>query len=145
MNISYRQYEEHDLPGLAALNQELLAADGRRGQFTDAQLIARFREWLSNDHVLTVFIVGDELVGYVLYSIGVRDNDEKLVFIRHFIIKDEQRRKGYGRNALEYLTKHAWPKDAQVYVETREDNTPAITFWQHFGFRRFSCVLKLER
>jgi ribosomal protein S18 acetylase RimI-like enzyme len=140
----FRFSSESDFPAVAGLNRELLRVDGHERLFSDEQLCARFRRWLSEGHKLVVFEHEAEVVGYGLYVSGERDTGEKIIYLRHLVIRESHRRRGFGREAMMHLIRSFWPADAMICVETRESNAAAIHFWKSLNFKLFSCTFICE-
>lgn len=134
----YRFAGADDFTTICELNRELLADDGLADALSKEHLRDRFLKWLANGHEVLIFERGGAAIGYALYCVGKRETGERIVYLQHFIIGRNNRRKGLGREAMSQLLNCVWPKDAMVCVETRESNVAAIALWQSLGFTIYS-------
>lgn len=139
--LMYRVPQRADLRDIAELNRELLAQRGHENLFSTDELILRLSDFLSTGHDILMFEQDKALVGYVLYLVGKHEIAEKIVYVRHFVIRSSYRRKGFGRKAMMYLLDSAWPRDATPCVDVHETNGAALAFWRALGFRPYSYTL----
>ncbi len=81
---------------------------------------------------------GDNLVGYILYSLGVDDADIEII-----LTCPSHRRKGVA-SAL-YLTAEREIIESgkqKIFLEVRQSNEGAIALYERLGFNQVSCRKK---
>lgn len=84
-----------------------------------------------------IFLDGDLCVGYAI----VNDNASPL-YLKHFFIGREHRRKHYGKEAFETLMRElgADTMDLDVYLW----NSPGVAFWRSLGFKDRSMRMRYQ-
>ena len=132
-----RQATQHDALLLAQLNRQLIIAEGSDNPMDEAQLATRMLGFLAGSYQAWLFCVADEVVGYALVDMG-RDP----VYLRHFMIAESYRRRGYGRQAfgLLYQQLGAIP----LALDVLHTNPNGLAFWQALGFVPRSTNLRLS-
>ena len=113
MPLTLRSATPLDLPLLVQMNQELIEDEGSSNPMTAEQLESRMRRWLQTWEV-RLFLQETVVVGYTIYRIQKSEHDGKeTVYIRHYYICRNTRRKGLGREALALLRQQVFPKDTK--------------------------------
>ena len=135
--MDYRTASESDLPLLAELNQQLIHDEGYANPMSVAELENRMRGWLIRTYTAVMFLNDGNVVGYALYR-----NDDSGVFLRQFFICRAERRKGFGRAAVDLLLGRIWPDGAAVSLEALCANEAAIAFWRGVGFEDYALTLR---
>ena len=135
--MDYRTASEGDLPLLAELNQQLIHDEGYANPMSVAELENRMRGWLIRAYTAVMFLNDGNVVGYALYR-----NDDSGIFLRQFFICRAERRKGFGRAAVDLLLGRIWPDGAAVSLEALCANEAAITFWRAVGFEDYALTLR---
>ncbi len=132
-----RQATQHDALLLAQLNRQLIIAEGSDNPMDEAQLATRMLGFLVGSYQAWLFCVADEVVGYALVDMG-RDP----VYLRHFMIAESYRRRGYGRQAfgLLYQQLGAIP----LALDVLHTNPNGLAFWQALGFMPRSINLRMS-
>jgi GNAT superfamily N-acetyltransferase len=132
-----RQATQKDTLLLAQLNRQLIIAEGSDNPMDEAQLATRMLGFLAESYQAWLFCVGGEVVGYALVDMG-RDP----VYLRHFMIAESYRRRGYGRQAfgLLYQQLGAIP----LALDVLQTNPNGLAFWQALGFMPRSTNLRLS-
>ena len=132
-----RQATQKDTVLLAQLNRQLIIAEGSDNPMDEAQLATRMLGFLAGTYQAWMFVVADEVVGYALVDMG-RDP----VYLRHFMIVDIMRRRGYGRLAfgLLYDQLGAIP----LSLDVLQTNPGGLAFWQSLGFAVRSSNLRIS-
>ncbi len=97
--MDFRIATATDIPQLAFLNAALIRDEGHRNRLTVAELEARMRKFLNENYVAVVFIEDGKTAGYALYRIDEEDG----VFLRQFFVVPHARRRGLGREAVQWL------------------------------------------
>ena len=59
-------------------------------------------------------------------------------------VERAMRRSGVGRQALAWLTAHAWPAAARLRVEVLTATPEATAFWRAVGFADYCLTLERE-
>lgn len=140
MPLTFRFATGSDLPLVAQMNEELLQAQGSTHEMSVRELVDRLAKWLAEGHRIVLWELESQPIGYALFSYGERLG-ERLVYLRHFLVKKEHRRKGYGRRAMQHLQREIWPRGIPVYVDTSYTNRDALEFWESLQFEIFSLTL----
>lgn len=132
-----RQATQKDTVLLAQLNRQLIIAEGSDNPMDEAQLATRMLGFLAESYQAWLFWVADEVVGYALVDMG-RDP----VYLRHFMIVDIMRRRGYGRLAfgLLYDQLGAIP----LALDVLHTNPNGLAFWHALGFVPRSTNLRIS-
>ena len=132
-----RQATQHDALLLAQLNRQLIIAEGSDNPMDEAQLATRMLGFLAGSYQAWLFWVADAVVGYALVDMG-RDP----VYLRHFMIAESYRRRGYGRQAfgLLYQQLGAIP----LALDVLHTNPNGLAFWQALGFMPRSINLRMS-
>lgn len=128
-----------DAPALAAMNQDLIRAEGHRNRMTPTELEGRMAEWLAGDYRAVVFEDGGQAVGYALFR-----SEPDYVYLRQFYVRPDFRRRGVGRGALDWLRRHTWAEAARVRIEVLVGNATGIAFWRAVGFGDYSLTMEWE-
>lgn len=80
----------------------------------------------------TVGLNHQEVVGYVGINIVAPDSD-----IQTIAVSPGFQQQGLGRRLMEHAFAAARQRGCtQMFLEVREDNTPALAMYEHFGFER---------
>jgi GNAT superfamily N-acetyltransferase len=136
--MDYRFAQLDDSLLLAKLNQQLIEDEGHRNPMTLTELECRMREWLKEQYQAVLFQRGEEPRGYALFR---READH--VYLRQFFVCREHRRQGIGRNAINWLRRHAWADAPRVRLDVLVGNAPGIAFWRSVGFHDYCLTLEL--
>ena len=134
--MEYRDASSADIELLARLNLQLIRDEGHRNPMTLAQLLVRMDNWLQGEYKAVLFEHDGATVGYALFR-----DDVEYVHLRQFFVTAQHRRKGLGRQAIEWLSAHHW-KDAPLRVEVLVGNEEAIAFWRAVGFTDYCLTLE---
>lgn len=131
--MKIRDITENDLDFLAGMNYQLIHDEGHRNPMSVDQLKDRMKEWLRTKYNAVLISSNGENVGYALW----RDEPEFL-YIRHFFISRQHRRKGIGRTAVKELKDTRW-SGKDIRLEVLVDNEAGSRFWRALGFKGY-CV-----
>ena len=115
-----------DLRRCAQLERELFAGED---PWSEAMFAA---ELDSGAHYLAARD-GDELVGYAGLALAGRPGDMEAE-VHTIAVAPEHRRRGIGQALLRGLLAHADAVHAEVFLEVRTDNDPAIALYEAHGF-----------
>ncbi len=144
MSLTIRPATLLDVPLLVKMNQELIEDEGSSNPMIPEQLESRMQRWLHSWHIF-LFLQDAIVVGYTIYRIQKSEHDGKeTVYIRHYYICRDTRRKGLGREALSLLRQQVFPKDAKIFLEVLWHNQRGRDFWESLGFGPYSMTMKLE-
>ena len=90
---------------------------------------------LHPDTLKAYCIYADEImVGFIMY--GPREDDPSLLWIDEMMISEGQRRRGYGRTALQAIFDDAKQQGySRVGLSTKPENVKAIHLYKSVGFR----------
>ncbi len=135
--MDYRMASASDAAALAKMNLLLIRDEGHRNRMSVAELEIRMAEWLAGEYSAVLFEETGQLVGYALYR-----SEAEYIYLRHFFVQPECRRRGIGRAALRWLHEHAWG-NGRVRVEVLVSNTSGIAFWRAAGFADYCLTLEM--
>ena len=133
-----RQATQNDSLLLAQLNRQLIIAEGSDNPMDEAQLATRMLGFLASTYQAWLFCVADDVVGYALVDMG-RDP----VYLRHFMIAESYRRRGYGRHAFGLL--HHQLGTIPLSLDVLQTNPGGLAFWQSLGFAVRSSNLQIHK
>lgn len=136
-NVSFRPAVEADLDLLAEWNQQLIQDESHRNTLDRPELRERMAKWLEGEYRGVIFIVAGETVGYAIYKEYVEE-----IYLRHFFIRRNLRRKGLGQAAMALLIQEIWPPK-RLTVEALSRNQTAIAFWRAMGFEEYSICFEI--
>jgi ribosomal-protein-alanine N-acetyltransferase len=128
MTIRLEPLQRKDLKRCAELERMIFAGE-------DPWSEAMFRAELNEGHYyLGAFVDGHGLVGYAGMSlVGGRDPEAS---VHNIAVDPAWRGRGVGRALLDALLARADEAHAQVFLEVRTDNAPAIALYEKHGFSR---------
>lgn len=142
--MTLREATLMDLPLLVKMNQELIEDEGSSNPMNAEQLEGRMRRWLHSWQIY-LFVQDKVVVGYTIYKIQNSEHDgQDTIYMRHFYICREVRRKGLGREALKRLKHEVFPINTKVYLEVLHHNQRGREFWEAMGFKPYSLTMKLD-
>ena len=116
-----------DCEYLAALNKELIHAEGSVNPMTIRELEYRMKDFLQTFYEAYFFIERDRVVGYALIKM-----DCEPLCLRQFLIIQEYRQRHYGKQAFQMLLSYL--KTDSVDIEVLSNNYQGIKFWEEMGF-----------
>ena len=137
--MHYHKATPDDAARLAALNCLLIRDEGHRNSMNLEQLTERMRGWLTGEYEAVLFEDIDTAIGYALFRC-----ETDFVDIRQFFVATEFRRRGIGRNALQWLREYAWPKSSRLRIEVLINNVPAREFWRAVGFHDYCITMEAD-
>ena len=127
-----------DVPLLAAWNQRLIRDEGHRNPMTVPTLAHRMQGWLETDFRAVLFVEAAEAVGYALYR-----PEADAIHLRHFFIRSESRRRGFGRAGFGLLRREIWPPGVRLTVNVLCHNAAGVAFWRAVGVRDYCLMLEI--
>jgi GNAT superfamily N-acetyltransferase len=129
-----------DVDLLAQLNRQLDEDEPHPYPLPLSELIGRMARWIAEgEYDVLLFRSADQLVGYAVWRA-----DEHGSYLRHFFICRDQRRRGWGRAAMQALCRDVFPKDRPVNIDAASGNKAGIAFWHAIGFQEFSVGMELK-
>ncbi len=137
--MQYRFAKVTDSRLLASMNQQLIQDENHRNPMNLAELERRMAEWLGGHYQAVVFEEENLACGYALF----RDEPEH-IYLRHFYVDRNHRRRGIGRAAVGWLCRHVWNDDRRIRVDVLVGNEAGIAFWKSVGFGEYSLALEKE-
>jgi GNAT superfamily N-acetyltransferase len=126
-----------DIPELASLNAALIRDEGHRSRMTVAELEVRMRKFFDEGYVAVLFSEGGRTAGYALYR-----SDEEGVYLRQFFIAEHARRKGLGREAVQWLCANVWQDAERITLQVLLNNQRGIDFWRAVGFGDYCLTME---
>ena len=132
-----RQATQKDTVLLAQLNRQLIIAEGSDNPMDEAQLATRMLGFLAESYQAWLFWVADDVVGYALVDMGCDP-----IYLRHFMIVDTLRRRGYGRQAFGLLYQQLG--GIPLALDVLHTNPNGLAFWHALGFVPRSTNLRIS-
>jgi GNAT superfamily N-acetyltransferase len=117
---------------------QLIQDEGHRNAMTRQELLERMNAWLSGEYRAVLFMRDSDPVAYGLYR-----EEEAGIYLRQLFVSRDHRRAGIGREAVNTLREHIWPRDKRLMVEVLTSNIAAVAFWRAVGFRDYSLALEI--
>ncbi len=136
--MTFRRATLNDGALLAELNLQLIRDEGHRNPMTVPELEQRMKSWLTSEYFAVIFEDAGAVVAYALY----REQPEE-IYLRQLFVVRHRRRQGTGRQAMEILRSHIWPKNKRLTVGVLVQNTAAIAFWRAVGYKDYSLTLEI--
>ncbi|MCP3849264.1 MAG: GNAT family N-acetyltransferase [Gammaproteobacteria bacterium] len=130
---------ETDLEILAEMNQSLIVDEGCTNPMNIDQLSERMESWLKAEYEAEIITDESIIVGYCLW----REYSD-YTYIRQMFIKPDFRRKGYARNAIEWLRNNLWNPDLPLRMEVLIRNESGIDFWRKVGFKDYCITMEYK-
>jgi GNAT superfamily N-acetyltransferase len=137
--VHFRNAGAEDAGTLAPLNAHLIRDEGHRNPMSVPQLAERMAIWLRGDYRAVIFESSEAVVGYALYR---PESDH--VYLRQFFVVPEYRRRGVGRQALQWLWRNSWAEAPRLRIDVLVGNTVGAAFWRGVGFKDYCITMEME-
>jgi GNAT superfamily N-acetyltransferase len=129
MTISIREAGEEHTSSLFNMNKQLMEDEQYDRALSDEDLQKRWTSFLSElRYRVLLFLESGDVIGYAVVHM-----DQEPLYLRHFFIKREYRKKGYGTKSfntmLEYLDTDTIDLDVMSW------NQRGYDFWRSLGFQ----------
>ncbi len=136
--MKWRYAELAELDVLAQFNRSIQEDEGADPMELPA-IRARLERWLKADYRAVLFEAEDGVVAYALYRPTDPDTEglQGGVFVRHFFVDRNHRRRGFGAKAFGLLTDEIWPPGCGIMLDTVYGNRRAQHFWRAVGFSEY--------
>ena len=109
----------------------------------------RYERWFREDLFQgAIFLIGNQAVGYVLYTNRPMDADIRgtdSVYVRQFFIVREARRQKLGTHAFNLFLKELVPSALRCSLQVRASNLFGQRFRESLGFKQESVAYELDR
>jgi GNAT superfamily N-acetyltransferase len=128
-----------DTDDLARMNHQLIRDEGHRNRMTIDEIAQRMTQFLMSGYEAVIFLHEDLPVGYALYK---REPD--WVYLRQFFVIPDFRRRGLGREALDWLRSNVWRNCPRVRLDVLVGNKIGIAFWRAAGFADYCLTMEWE-
>lgn len=137
----FKAYFEYSINDYA---NDLMNANNSAIEDALAQAEREFEEMLPNgsnteDNALRIIVdaAGEKIVGVIWYLFEMTDG-VKQVFLNDFIIREEERRKGYASAALAEMERDAVKNDCgESIIYVWKHNSPGISLYTKCGYAVF--------
>ena len=136
--MTHRIATNADCALLGELNHQLIRDEGHRNPMNAAELHQRMQQWIAHDYRAIIFEEAGNTIAYALYR-----EDPKEIYLRQLFVCRAHRGKGIGRNAMNILMSHIWPKEKRLTVEVLLANEAAVRFWRSVGFQDYALTLEI--
>ena len=135
--MQIRECTVADVDLLAELHLQLIEDERADGSWDFSQLAALMRDRITAEYKAFLFTEGTTTIGYALCDVT-----REPVCLQHFFICRDERRKGYGRQAIRALldTLGIATLDIEVYAW----NERGIAFWSALGFETRCYSMRLS-
>jgi ribosomal protein S18 acetylase RimI-like enzyme len=147
-----REATLQDEPTLLRMMRLLAEQEPGKIQFDEPQARATFRHFLSIPAFGRVWLLseGNLPVGYIVLTIGFSfEFHGHDAFIDELYVEATYRRRGYGRQAVEFLEKKARELNVNaIHLEVDQGNDPAFNLYRRTGYEdhdRFLMTKWLNR
>lgn len=129
----------NDIYELAVMNNQLIEDEQcDKKRLTLQELEERMLGFITGDYDAYYFTVDKAIVGY-----GLVDRTKSPLYLRHFLIKREFRRKSYGKEAIKILLERLGTNTLEIEVYSW--NERGIRFWESCGFKERCKYMRLTR
>jgi predicted acetyltransferase len=116
----------------------LIHDEGHRNPMTVSQLEQRMRDWLAGEYRAVIFETEGDVVAYALFC-----EQQEEIYLRQFFVVRHQRRRGFGRQAVEILRSAIWPTNKRLTVQVLVANQGAVGFWRVLGYVDYALTLEI--
>jgi GNAT superfamily N-acetyltransferase len=141
MNLSFRVANPSDAELLGRLNFQLIRDEGHRNPMSESELVDRMQEWLrSEEYDAAIFFSEANLTAYVLW----RKEGPNQVYLRHFFVARDWRRRGIGQAAFHLFADQLLPIGTRIKVDVLCGNLAGLSFWRSLGFQDYALSLEWE-
>jgi len=137
-SLKFRPATLEDCPRLAEMNRQLIVDEGHRNPMNLSQLEERMRGWLAGEYRAFIGEAAGEPVVYALFREQVTE-----LYLRQLFVARHYRRRGIGREMLQFLRSEVWPRNKRLTVEVLVANGAAMSFWRAVGYRDYSLLLEI--
>jgi ribosomal protein S18 acetylase RimI-like enzyme len=151
-SLLIREAGLHDEAALLRMMRHLAEHEPGAIQFDEASARAAFHQFLSLPAFgrFWVLCVDGKLVGYIILTVGFSfEYHGHDAFIDELYVEPAHRRRGYGRQAVEFLEKKAAEMGVNaIHLEVDEGNDPALELYRRTGYEdhnRFLMTKWLKR
>lgn len=134
--LSLCTYEDLDV--LAKMNKQLIEDEKHDNKMNVEQLKERMNNFINSDYNAYFFNLGSDVVGYAL--VNIKHNP---LYLRHFFICREFRRRGYGKLAFENLVRLLGTDT--IDIEVMIWNETGKCFWKTLGFKERSVYMRFKQ
>ena len=135
--IEMRECTVDDAPLLAEMHLQLVEDERADTQMDLAQMEVLMRERIAAEYRAFAFLESGRVVGYALC-----DMSREPVYLRHFFICRDARRKGYGRQAIQALLERLGIRTLDIEVYSW--NERGVAFWSALGFETRCYAMRLK-
>ena len=126
-----------DCPMLAAMNKQLIEDEGGGNRMSVPELEGRVRDWLQKGvYTAHIFKLGGDIIGYALVDLSD-------MWMRHFFICREYRRRGYGKAAINLLLEQLGLDEIGLSCLTK--NIAGQAFWRSFTHEIYSVKFNIRK
>ena len=117
----------------------IIGAEQVEYMLTNIQSEPAIRQQIEHEHFLYFLIEsGGEYVGYI----GVQFGETEL-FLSKVYVRDSERRKGLGGEAVQFITDLARTRGAEkISLTVNKNNTIAIRSYERLGFENLGSTVK---
>ena len=139
MQLIIKYASERDCEILTKFNRRLIDDGGANNIMNDVQLMKRMEDFISSDdYDVLLFAKNECYLGYALINTSCTP-----LFIRHFYIDREYRRKGYGRIAFNQIV--SLYDTCQFDLTVLNNNTIGYLFWKSCGLVPYEIYMHYRK
>jgi hypothetical protein len=137
-NLSLIIASHNDSAELASFNKSLIDDGGSNNNMSTSELEMRMKRFLSDEYLAIIFEVEGKRIGYALINKSACP-----VFIRHFFISKENRRKGYGKEAFNQIIRLLDVDEVDLNV--LYSNSEGYQFWGSCGLAPYEIHMQYRK
>jgi GNAT superfamily N-acetyltransferase len=135
--VRLRVCTAEDVRELAKMNQMLIEDEKAPKLLSLEQLEKRMVNFLESDYKAYIFSDEGKTIGYALVNMSLNP-----IYLRHFFICREERRKGYGKEAMHDLM--GCLQINEIDIEVYAWNERGLSFWRSLGFKERVYKMRLN-
>ena len=121
-DIHYQPMQTADLPQVMDIEPRAYSFHWTQGIFEDC---------IKNNYHMPVMHMGDEIIGYAVYSIVAAE-----AHLLNITIEPAYMGRGLGRMLLEHIVSDCQHQDVEsLFLEVRVSNKPANSLYESMGFK----------
>jgi ribosomal protein S18 acetylase RimI-like enzyme len=136
--ITLRECTIEDTNILAEMNKQLIEDERATNTMDIDQLKERMAVFIKDGYKAFLFTSENTIIGYSLI-----DMTKEPVYLRHFFIKREERRRHYGKESFRALIEYL--KIDKLEIDVYDWNDIGKEFWKSLGFKNKWTRMKYKK
>jgi [ribosomal protein S18]-alanine N-acetyltransferase len=126
--IRIRKTKAKDIPAIVAIENQQFPHPWKENQFTSEL-----------DHNIAFFYAAEDtvslqIIGYIIFWVI-----EDMIELHNIAVSGEHKKKGIGKQLLLFMLEKATEKKvSEIFLEVRQSNSEAISFYEAFKFKKIA-------